>query len=252
MAVCDFLRWNQIVKELWEQALQSYNLPLTIGLIIFCAYWIVSSIGIFDFDANVNVDLDADAEIDLNGGFFGTIMNFVNAADVPVMLVLTLLNVCTWVISMISNEFWNPDHSIGIAAGLFIANFIISVILVRYLTKPLAPLFNAIKNDTEAAEPLIGQSGIVKSRVLDHNYGQVRVKRHNTSPALLNCKLSDTDQPLVRGDEVLIVRFDKDSKKYVVRSLSVKEPALSEPISSDLPIQESTTDNQSEHLTISE
>jgi len=252
MAQCDFFRWNQIVKELWEQATQAYNLPLTIGLIIFCIYWVVSSIGIFDFDADVEVEIDADAEVDLNGGFFGTIMNFVNAADVPVMLVLTVLNVCTWVISMISNEFWNPDHSIAIAAGLFIANFIISVILVKYLTKPLAPLFNAIKNDVEAAEPLIGQSGIVKSRVLDHNYGQVRVKRHNTSPALLNCRLSDTDQPLLRGDEVLIVSFDKDSKKYVVKSLSVEDATLASPLSSELPNQELNIDNQSEHLTTSE
>ncbi len=223
------------------------------GLIIFCLYWLVSSIGIFDFDTDVDVDLDIDAEadVDLNGGIFSSILNFVNAADVPLMLVLTLLNVSTWVISMISNEFWNPDHHLGIAAGLFVVNFIISVIITRYMTKPLAPLFHAIKNDVEAAEPLIGQSGKVKSRVLDHHYGQVQVKREKTSPALLNCKLSETDKPLVRGDEVLVVRYDKESKRYVVRSLITKE-SKSKTISSDLPDQEYDADNQSTTLITTE
>ena len=159
------------MKELWIQATESYNLPLTIGLIFFCAYWIISSIGIFDFDTDIDVEVDTD--VDLNGGVFSSVLNFVNAADVPVMLVLTLLNFSMWAISMISNELWNPEGSMSLASLFIIANLILSIFVVKILSKPLAPLFNAIKNDVEAAEPLIGQSGKVKSRILDHHYGQV-------------------------------------------------------------------------------
>lgn len=213
------------MKELWEQATQIYNLPLTIGLIFFCLYWIISSLGVFDFDSDVDVDLDveADADVSASGGVFNSILNFVNAADVPVMLVLTVLNVFAWVISMISNGFWNPNHSIGIAALLFVLNFVISVVLTRYMTKPLMPIFKAIRNDVEAAAPLIGQSGKVKSKVLDHKYGQVEVKRDKQAPALLNCKLSENDQPLVRGNEVLVVSYEQSSKRYIVRSMRAME-----------------------------
>jgi len=168
------------VKELWIQATESYNLPLTIGL--------------FDFDTDIDVEVDTD--VDLNGGVFSSILNFVNAADVPVMLLLTLLNFSMWAISMISNELWNPGGSMSLASLFIIANFILSIFVVKILSKPLAPLFNAIKNDVEAAEPLIGQSGKVKSRILDHHYGQVEVPRLNTAPALVNCRLRETKQKI--------------------------------------------------------
>ena len=218
---------------------------------IFCAYWVISSIGIFDFDTDVDIDLDmdADADVSIDGGIFSSILNFVNAADVPVMLVLTLLNVSMWVISMISNEQWNPDASLGIAALFFILNFIISVVVTKFLTKPLAPLFNAIKTDVEAATPLIGQSGKVKSRILDHHYGQVEVARDKNAPALLNCKLSDSDAAMVRGEEVLIVKYDKESKRYIVRSLAFNQKENS---TSNSPNNEQITQTQTENLTTSE
>ena len=234
------------MKELWIQATESYNLPLTIGLIFFCGYWIISSIGIFDFDADVDVELDAD--IDINGGVFSSMLNFVNAADVPVMFVLTIINLSMWVISMISNDLLNPVGSLTVAGWFFIINFILSVIITKYITKPMAPLFHAIKNDVEAAEPLVGQSGKVKSRVLDHHYGQVTVLRNNTAPALVNCRLRESDEPLVRGEEILILSYDEKTKKYIVRALpSIKDeasPGLTTNQKSD--IEEST---EEQHLT---
>lgn len=216
------------MNNLWEQATLIYNLPLTIGLIILCIYWVVSSIGIFDFDTDVEVelDLDADADVHVSGGVFSSIMNFVNAADVPIMLVLTVLNASMWAISISMNEQWNPNGSLLLASGFFILNFIISVLITKLVTMPIAPLFNSIKKDVESAEPLVGQVGVVKSRIIDHNYGQVRVKRDKNAPALLNCKLSETDAPLVRGDEVIVVKYDKTDRKFTVRSLSVQHEKL--------------------------
>ena len=205
------------MKELWIQAIEIYNLPLTIGLIFFCAYWLISSIGVLDFDTDLDLDIDADIS---GGGVFSSILVFVNATEVPTMLMLTLLNASMWAISMISNDLLNPSDSLGVAAGLFVTNFIVSVFIVKFISKPLAPLFKAIKNDVEAAEPLIGQVGKVKSRVLDHHYGQVVVPRHNTAPALVNCKLAESDKPLVRGEEVLIINYDKESKRYTVKTLN--------------------------------
>ena len=227
------------MKELWIQATEIYNLPFTIGLIFFCVYWLISSFGVLDFDTDVDVDLDTD--VDINGGIFSTILSFVNAVEVPVMLVLTVLNAVMWAISLTSNEQFNPEGSLSIAGMLLIANFVISVIITKYFTKPLAPLFNAIKKDVEAAEPLIGQSGKVKSRVLDHNYGQVVVLRHNTSPALVNCKLRESDKPLVRGEEVLIISHDKAAKKYIVRAVSDSSELLGESISSEIEASMGTT-----------
>lgn len=242
------------MKELWEQATQVYNLPLTVGLIFFCAYWVISSIGIFDFDTDVDVDLDldADSDVSIDGGIFSSILNFVNAAEVPVMLILTVLNAFMWAISMSVNEHWNPEGNLGIASLFFVLSFIVSIFLTKYLTKPIAPLFNSIKNDVEAATPLVGQVGKVKSRVLDHNYGQIIVERDKNAPALLSCKLSETDNALVRGDEVIVVKYEKESKRYIVRSLSIQlEKVKADQAQNE---EEPQDDEQSEtnHLTTNE
>ncbi len=240
------------MKELWIQATEFYNLPLTIGLICFCAYWLISSIGLFDLDTDVDIEVDTEIDVGGAGGIFSSILNFVNAADVPVMLILTLLDAAMWAISMIANGLWNTAGSAGIALGLLLPNFIISVIIVRYLSKPLAPLFNAIKNDVEAAEPLIGQVGKVKSRVLDSNYGQVEVARYHTAPALVNCMLRESDKPMVRGEEVLLISHDKAAKKYVVRSLSAEDDPLviSKSVTLDGDSEDNQETTQNENLTI--
>jgi len=240
------------VKELWEQATEIYNLPLTLGLIFFSFYWVISSIGIFDFDtdADINLDLDADANLNAGGSFFGSVLNFVNAVDVPIMLVLTILNALMWALSLTMNDYWNPNGSLGISAGFFLVNFTVCVIATKYITKPLVPLFNALKKDPEAAIPLVGQLGKVKSRVLDHKYGQIIVERDKNAPALLNCKLSETDEALVRGDEVVVVRYDEPSKRYVVRSIAVQEKMIENSISNKTENEsEQESPNQEEQLT---
>ncbi len=238
------------MNELWEQATQTYNLPLTIGLIICCVYWLVSTIGIFDFDTDVDVDVDIDADMDVNSGssgLFSSILSFVNASEVPLMLILTLINVYMWAIAMLTNHVLNPENISWLALVLFGLNFIISVILTRYTTKPLAPLFVSLQDDTEKALPLVGQTGKVKSRVIDHKYGQVEIPRDKDSPALINCKLSETDQPMVRGEDVLVVKYEESSQRYIVRSLSSHHKEKLNEIKSNPEEQESenlTTNNE--------
>ena len=241
-----------VVKELWIQATEIYNLPLTIGLIFFCAYWVISSIGIFDFDTDVDIEVDTDLDVEGGGGVsvFNGILNFVNATDVPLMLVLTIINTVMWMIAMATNHVLNPNNVSLVAFGLLVGNFIISVIVARYITKPLAPLFKSLTDDVEKALPLVGQTGKVKSRVLDHNYGQVEIPRDKNAPALINCKLSESDSALVRGADVLVVKFDQDSQHYIVRSIEAQTNSTISTIqASTLPKSEESSADQQEHLT---
>lgn len=205
-----------------------------------CAYWLISCIGIFDWGT------DLDAEVDVQGnGILGSFLSFVNASEVPLMLVLTLINVYMWAIAMLTNHVLNPANISWLALVLFMLNFIISVILTKYTTKPLAPLFKAIQDDVEKAPPLLGQTGKVKSRVLDHKYGQVEILRDKNAPALINCKLSETDKPLLRGEEVLVIKFDESSKHYICRSLTAHHQEKLKEINSDSEEpQISTTNNE--------
>lgn len=219
------------MKEIWEQAILSYNLPLTIALGLVFVYWLLAVLGTIDmealdFDFDFDADTDADFDTDItpgSGGFFVTVLKFVNATDVPLMMVLSFLSLFMWAIAIFANATFNPDHSSLIAFGLLVANFFISCLLVKIVTKPFIPFFNAFKKGENDDEPVIGRIGIVKSKLIDNKYGQIEVPRYHGSPAIVNARMGDGHSPLTRGTEVLLYDKDQESYLFIVREASSAE-----------------------------
>jgi hypothetical protein len=253
------------VKEIWEQAILSYNLPLTIALGMVFVFWFLAVLGTvdmesldFDFDTDIDADIDADIDTDItpgSGGFLVSALKMVNATDVPLMMVLSFLSLFMWTIAIISNAAFNPNHSWFIASGLIVGNFFISCLLVKITTQPFRPFFNAFKKGENDDEPVIGRIGTVKSRVIDRKYGQVEIPRDHGAPAIVNCRIADDHEPMVRGDQVLV--FEKDEKKqlFIVRrasenlSLDIKQTEI--PSSPSSPSSQSSQSSQSKPTTTS-
>ena len=184
-------------------------------------YWITCILGVFGVDS-LDLDLDADANIDGDGnghvsGPFVSVLRFVNATDVPLMAVLTLLSVFMWVITMMGNYYLNPSLNDFVIMAIFGGSFIVGLVLTKLATAPLVPVFKKMK-ELEKAEPAVGGVGAVVSKSVDQKYGQVELKRKEGAPAILNCRIS-SDEPLPRGTEVAILSYDKDSGIYLVRKL---------------------------------
>ena len=224
------------MKEIWEQAILSYNLPLTITLGVVFLYWLLAVIGTIDmealdFDFDLDADTDADIDTDItpgSSGFLVSALKFVNATDVPLMMVLSFLTLFMWTIAILSNAAFNPNHTGLIAFGLLVINFFVSCVLVKIITQPFRRFFKAFKKGENDDEPVIGRVGIVKSQVIDSKYGQVEIPRQHGSPAIVNCRMADGHSPLARNDKVLV--FDKDQEKilFIVRSASSAEITTSE------------------------
>ena len=100
------------MKELWEQALLPYNLPLTLSLGLVVLFWVFSLLGAIGVDA-LDVDIDADADAD--GGGLGDLpaamLRLVNAGSVPLTVVLSVLVLAMWMTSLCLNFYLNPTHS---------------------------------------------------------------------------------------------------------------------------------------------
>lgn len=193
-------------------------------------YWCISMLGIFDFDADVDFDVDADVSGDVAGlsGGLKSILHFVNASDMPVMLVLTFISGIGLALNVMLNSLFNASGNLLLALGLLIVNIIIAAVLTRYVTIPLKPLFKLLKKDEEVKVPIVGRVGIVKSGALDQEFGQALVPNELNSPTLLNCVLSERDEPLKKGDKILVIDYLKDSDKYVVCSLAEAKTELLE------------------------
>lgn len=223
------------MKEIWEQAILSYNLPLTVLLGLLILFWALALVGTLDIDTmDVDIEIDADGDIDTDvsagsSGFLTSILKFVNATDVPLMMVISFLTLFMWVIAIISNAAFNPTHSWLIASGLLIGNFFVSCVLVKMITAPFKKFFRAFKKGENDDEPVIGQVGTVKSRVIDAKFGQVEIPRKNGAPAIVNCAMADGHEPLLRGDEVLVFERDKDRNLFIVRNAKLPVEKSQEP-----------------------
>ncbi len=208
------------VKELWDIAIQAHNLPLTFAVGLCMLYWLTCIVGIVGVDS---LDLDLDMDGDLDGDVssvptpIASFLRFVNAVDVPLMAVLSFLSVYMWVLSMMGNYYFNPEHKDVLVMAIFAGAFVVGVILTKITTAPLVPVFRKM-NELEMAEPAVGGVGIVISKQVDQQYGQVEQKRKEGAPAILNCRIS-SDEPILRGSEVAIVSYDQENGTYLVRAL---------------------------------
>jgi hypothetical protein len=209
------------VKELWEQAILSYNLPLTILLGLMVAYWLLTLVGAVAMDT-LDIDVDADLDGDL-GDIPAVMLRLVNAGHIPVTIVLSILILAMWVISILLNYHFNPDQSVGIAVGFIAAAFVLGVICTKVLTQPLVPFMRRLK-EAETAAPVIGEVGIVRSLEMDSTYGQVEVQRPNGAPALLNARLGIDATPVNRGAQVTIISMDEQTGIYLARALPPSQP----------------------------
>jgi hypothetical protein len=214
------------VKELWEQAILLYNLPFTILLGLVVVYWLLALLGAIGLDS-VDADLDGHMHDLHDGGHLGeipaTMLRVVNAGAVPLTVVLSVLVLAMWIISILLNYFFNPGHSLMIAAGFILVGFVLAVVATKIITQPLVPLMRKLRAAEDTA-PVLGEVGIVRSIQLDSQYGQVEVERPDGAPALLNARLSPDSEPVPRGNPVAVISMDEATGIYLVRAIPVSPP----------------------------
>lgn len=211
------------MKELWEQAVLPYNLPLTIALGAVVVFWLFTLLGAAGVDT-FDVDLpDEGGDPGQLGEVPGALLRLVNAGLVPLTVVLSVLVLAVWITSVTINYYFNPDQSMILAGAYFLIALAAGVVLTKLLTQPLVPLMRRLK-EAENAKPVVGEIGTVRSIELTDRYGQVEVVRNDGAPAILNARLSEGSAPLPRGTEVLVLSLDPATGVYLASPVPPMSP----------------------------
>jgi hypothetical protein len=211
------------VKEIWDLATSGPMLPMTILLVPVGIYWLLSIVGAVDHDI-LGMDLDG---VDGHHGhdghpvseFMHGALRILNAQGVPVMMVLSILIAYLWGCSMLGNLWFNKGFSGGIGFFVSLGGLTAAVVLTRLTITPLKPLFRLMQDDPEAAKPVLGRSGIVRTALVNEREGQVEVENAG-APLLLSARVAVGSPPLPRGTAVLVISYDEPTGIYIVRSLS--------------------------------
>ena len=231
------------MREIFEEAILTYNLPFTLLLGVVLLYWVFVAIGLASHDA-FDVDLDLDSHMDVDAGDLGhgdhggghgdhgghgsvlqSILRFVNASDVPLMIILSILAVSMWMVSIIGNHYLNPGHNMWIATGILAGNLFLSAVLTRVITSPLKPLMRALKKGAEEHDPVVGETGVVKTNEVSARHGQVEVDREGAI-LLLNARVPEGSPPVTRGTAVLVIDEDKEKQIYTIKPIANLEPGI--------------------------
>lgn len=245
------IRWNaHVVKEIWDLATSPQMLPLTILLVPIGLYWLLSLIGIAGhglFHSHGHVDHHVGGHHIEHGhhhagghghhhgqaghqgqhhhgngdhSFLSDLLHgalrVVNAEEIPVMAVFSVLIIFLWGGAMLGNYWFNPGESGWGGSVIILCALLSSIILTRIVLTPLKPLFKILQNDAEPETPLIGRTGYVRTAFITEQDGQVVVENRG-APIIIGARIAHGSQPISRNSNVLVVDRDQESGLYVVR-----------------------------------
>jgi hypothetical protein len=240
------------MMEVLSESVRLANLPFTILLGCVVVYWLLMSLGLFNFDsgsdvdvhadvdagdvgADVHADMDADVHADVHAdmhadvdgdadahtdvdagaepGLVTGLLQFLNLGQVPLMVVLSIMALCMWMISMTLNYYWSDGSALR--WGLFLAgNLVVTVFLTHFLTKPFKALFKALNKEYEEHTPIIGRTCTITTSEANAQFGQAQIETKG-APILINVRTSEAEA-LKKGETGLVIKEDKDKNIYSV------------------------------------
>ncbi len=220
------------MSEVFEQAFRMVNLPFTVLLGLIVLYWLLVALGALDVhlfsDVDAHVEGDVHHEIDHDAGGATKFMDFVGIGDVPVMVIVSVLGLAMWLGSMLSNYYLTGGSQL-FALAMLIPIFLVSVVVTRYVTMPLRPLFRLINKDRGAGEEVLGSVCLITTSEATPTFGQAEITRSG-APVLINVRTLG-DAVLVKGARAAVVRSDSEKGVYYITPM----PSLESSQTQNLP-----------------
>ncbi len=206
-----------------------YNLVYGVLGAISVGIWLISAIGLFSHSAIEGFfphpDIDADFDIDTDGGgisFGDTFLTFLSVGQVPISIILTILFFIQAIIGVWLNQIAINNLELSISWQLwtmffvnFGISFFIAVFIAGIILKPIKPFFRDY-GVVRTANSLIGKVAFVSSSKVTHKFGSATFKLDGGDIVDLPIRSAEKESVFIRGQEVVIVDFDKEKNLYFV------------------------------------
>ncbi|MBI9061475.1 MAG: DUF1449 family protein [Marinilabiliaceae bacterium] len=226
------------MKELFEAAFSGVNLIPTILILLILVYWIFVILGALDMDfldvevdsgdVDLDVSLDADADMDTevdtdtdlgSVAFMNSILTFFNLGKIPFMVWLSFLFIPMWCISILMNHFL-LNGSFLLSLVFLIPNIIVSLMVSKVLTTPVAAMFNKLKHNAEDSFKYAGKVCTALMQADHKKYGQAEIQ-HEGNTFRITILTKEDGVLLQKGETGLVIDFLEDKKCYIVEPYKI-------------------------------
>lgn len=194
----------------------------TVLLIVVVIYWLFTILGVFDISLlDFDIDISADGDISSANALTGLMMRF-GLHGVPVTIIISLIVLFGWLLCYYLVYFLSPLFSTGLLRLLLglpalIGSLYVAVLLTSFVIKPLRPFFQ--KTQQETIKRVLGQVAIVRSSVVNEQFGEVSLADGGAGLILKARTMGATE--FHRGDRVVLLEYVPE--QYVYRVISEQE-----------------------------
>ncbi len=158
------------------------------------------------------------ASVEAGRSLFFDMLSGLRLTSVPITVSMSFIALFGWVLCYLGMA-WLPTIitgsplllSLGVAAGAFFLGTGTTSIAIR----PLGRFFAS--HDARGNKSLVGLSAVLTTGRVDANFGQAEV--HDRGDSILVQVRCDRPATLKRGDELLLVQFDRKREAFVVEPL---------------------------------
>lgn len=190
-----------------------FSLLLVVALI----YWAFVILGAFDIDV---LDASEGGDPDAGEGVLAGLLAALGLKAVPVTVVLTLVVLFGWLASFFGMRALADFGVVGVlvSAGVGVAAVLLALPFTSLAVRPLRPLFKTTHARSRAE--LVGGTCTIATQSVSDRFGQANAQLGGDH--LLIQVRCTPGNPLRKGDEALIVDFDRGREAYLVEPLKAR------------------------------
>ena len=240
------------MKELFDIAISTVNLPLTLLFGLLIIYWLLTTLtgldlDFFDADIDIDVDADVDMDVDLETEFdargnidiqdisntevkkedivrrrgklniFQIFLIYFNFVGLPFMFTFTFFVLFWWAITMAGTSI---THSYNTDFGFifFFGGIIPALILTKIVTTPFKRFFTNFNNKGETPLEFLGRQGVLQTSISGDKIASLDIKIQ-ADPIKIMVQ-SKNGMAIDANTEVEIINQVKNKKIYIIQPLN--------------------------------
>jgi len=206
------------MEAIITEFLKPVNLGLSLLLLVFVCYWLITILGGLDLDYfDIDFDLGDEADMDVETDSSFSFLKYLGIGEAPLMVVLTCLVLFAWAMAFILFATLGIT-SVPLMLLLLIPILVVSVFITHYVAKPFGVFYRMLNKSSDVPFEVVGQECTVMTGEVTESFGQVEVERGGATLLMeARCK---TGEEFKRGDTALVVENDTEAGLCYVRKVN--------------------------------